>query len=586
MTDALLFPMAAAVTSCPKTEAIEACLRAHFAALDRLDLPFDGTLYSIEEQFGTLCDSWKCDLHNGTGRFGRTRESIVLYRSHIAEELFEKVEQVLTIPGIGILLKGPPGIGKSYSLVNLVLKLQSTGKYFVTFFPDCGRVRSSDSFLKVICDSFGIDVFVARGIDSFCPTGYRAVQVHELEETIDSIAKCLRTMNKQWVCIFDQINSLFDRNYDDRRISYLDVPFNFIQHVMRSGVISITTASVNGEVSFLHRQECFADFDHSTEMSDEELTTVFGGEFANFDLKTVKEIAGSVPLYVKKLLADGDVTFRDSLKSEMSVSCQRLQMNEFRWRDQLKSIISCVLAVKLGILPAICYDRKYLLCTRLDRGEYLFKPLFPAVVQIYRSLLWHEIIAFVHSKGLNLLDMCGPTSDLAGRLTVFEYLVIQRLTSGGLKFCWLQSLITVNAGQRHFFGSKLPHLPQSDGIWIPDNLSFPAIDFFVKYGRIAIGFAVHVGSPMDVSKAFFDLCEEAGWFDAISEIGLIYLGPSTAATKMAKNLVEPAFYHRVALDFDEISISARVKRRRGKGIRRLALATTEIDVLKTISWSY
>jgi Cdc6-like AAA superfamily ATPase len=88
-----------------------------------MDLPVDGILYDIEEKFGTLCDSWKDNLHDGTGRFGRTRDSTVLYRSHISEELLAKVEQGLTIPGIGILIEGPPGVGKSHSLDNLVLKL-------------------------------------------------------------------------------------------------------------------------------------------------------------------------------------------------------------------------------------------------------------------------------------------------------------------------------------------------------------------------------------------------------------------------------------------------------------------------------
>jgi hypothetical protein len=95
---------------------------------------------------------------------------------------------------------------------------------------------------------------------------------------------------------------------------------------------------------------------------------------------------------------------------------------------------------------------------------------------------------------------------------VYEYVVIEKFISEGLKFWWFQSPINIGAGQHNFSGSKLPPLPRSDGVWT-------------------------------------------------------------------------ALYHREALDFGEISISGRVKRRRGKGIRRLALTTSEIEVLKMISWS-
>jgi hypothetical protein len=41
------------------------------------------------------------------------------------------------------MVKGTEGMGKSHTLVNTVLKLQSTGEYLVTFIPDCERWNSS-----------------------------------------------------------------------------------------------------------------------------------------------------------------------------------------------------------------------------------------------------------------------------------------------------------------------------------------------------------------------------------------------------------------------------------------------------------
>lgn len=53
------------------------------------------------------------------------------------------------------MVKGPQGIGKSHSLVNTVLKLQSTGKDLVTLIPDCKRCNNEFYFVNAICSSFG-----------------------------------------------------------------------------------------------------------------------------------------------------------------------------------------------------------------------------------------------------------------------------------------------------------------------------------------------------------------------------------------------------------------------------------------------
>ena len=47
-------------------------------------------------------------------------DSKVLYRPEIVKELVDEIERLLkTRPAGGLLVKGPQGVGKSYTLINL-----------------------------------------------------------------------------------------------------------------------------------------------------------------------------------------------------------------------------------------------------------------------------------------------------------------------------------------------------------------------------------------------------------------------------------------------------------------------------------
>jgi hypothetical protein len=564
----------------PSAAAIATRLDAHFnnLATSPVVLPDDGTMYGIEANFGTRCKSWKGILQ--TRRFGRTTETNILYRSQIVDKLHAMADATLYTPNTGIMVRGPQGIGKSHTLVNLVLKLQSTGNYLVTFVPNCDKLDSSDFLLKVICDSFGIDVYGTEGLNRLTPTNGPTppIQVHELEEVIEAILDHLQSISKAWVFVFDQISSPFARQPGATKISHLGYPERYIENVMREGVISIISASANNEISMIESHEAFEAFEHSSIMSDEELMAAFG----DIDLQGVIECAGRVPLYVKKFLALGETEFHASLKREMFVSFESMKANAHRWPEQQKSIISCVLQLESD---AVEYDRKYLLCELSDTGSFTFKPLYPAVIQAYRSLLWNEIMEFVHQKESSLLDACksGVGGSAIGQL--YEYMVIQRIRSSGLKIPWINSSVHIkpSAGQQHFTmfpGKVLPSLPSRDGVWVPLNSNFTAIDFFIKSGNNVIGVQVHVSTHDDVTENFFDLCEDAGWFDAVpgSEIGLVYLSPTKTTTKMVKKLVDPEVY-------PDPDPNSRKRKRVDPRMRRGALASSSIKGLETIGWS-
>jgi hypothetical protein len=52
--------------------------------------------------------------------------------------LLQKVNEAISMDVLsGVIVKGPHGVGKSHSLVNLVLTLQASGRCLVTLVPDC-----------------------------------------------------------------------------------------------------------------------------------------------------------------------------------------------------------------------------------------------------------------------------------------------------------------------------------------------------------------------------------------------------------------------------------------------------------------
>ena len=87
-------------------------------------------------------------------RFDDCESRGILYRPKIVEEMMKVVEDAFKKKrGTGIMIKGPHGIGKSHSLVNLVRTLQydSSCKYLVTMISDCQRWGDVDDLYTAIC---------------------------------------------------------------------------------------------------------------------------------------------------------------------------------------------------------------------------------------------------------------------------------------------------------------------------------------------------------------------------------------------------------------------------------------------------
>jgi hypothetical protein len=585
----------------PNIKNIAETLDIHFGK--KIKEPPDGTLFAVDDVFRTLATYWTKELR--TDRFERPTEPAaaallssigqvqlpnaskttgdeyrastdadtwllpevavgvdvddspqppdkrlhVLYRAEITNKLFEAVESSFEL-GLGIIVQGPQGIGKSHSLVNLVLKLQATGKYLVTFIPDCFEWTGIHFLLRKICGSFDIDLTGIGWVEPGPGTPeFREEHFHSLFTAIDS---ALARKGRKWVFVFDQVNAILSREKRNQ-IADLSFPYTLIRRVLsRDRVASVTSVSSNNEVS-LFRDEKFIEFNHTIEMTDDELRQALLGRSSTgwqISLADVKKLAGGVPGYVKKYLDNPDPEiFIGEVLDEVGVSVSKLISSEIgiagkmRWESRLDSIVCSVLGqpTSRGF-----YDMKYLLPKYdHDLGLLIYKPLFPAVIDAYRHIFFGQILNYVGRHEGELVSLCNKvniSNDVIGRL--FEYLVIQRIKSKGLKrkalLLVMQSIKSnckvsdVCDVPGHSFsivdGQLLPPWPsQKSGFWVPRNSNFPAINFFVKSKTVVVAFQVHVASPTDATHTFFQMCRAADWFRPDRQIILVYLSPNVTA---------------------------------------------------------
>jgi hypothetical protein len=126
----------------PKTKpkisqtSIDEVLNNHFKILKKPKVPCDGTVVKIDKMFGGRRPYWRDFVRSD--RFAVSERNGILYRERIVDQLIAKVDEAISLGVVsGVIVKGPQGVGKSHSLVNLVLKLQASGNYLVTFVPDC-----------------------------------------------------------------------------------------------------------------------------------------------------------------------------------------------------------------------------------------------------------------------------------------------------------------------------------------------------------------------------------------------------------------------------------------------------------------
>jgi hypothetical protein len=517
---------------------IDAALSRHFETSAKPTVPGDGVVYKIDEKFGRK-PYWRDSVR--PERFKATVESGVLYRQNIVTDLLGKVNEAVSM-GVdsGFVVKGPQGIGKSHSLVNLVLKLQADANCLVTFLPDCYKWDGAGYLLKMICGSFG-----TKPEDVQAPEivpGQKDYYPRQITTIVDAIADNLATKGKHWVLIFDQVNKLFPRT-GKSSISALPFPYSMISQIRKPrGVISILSASANNQFTDTH--ESFIEYQHPVHMDDGELVKVFGPVAIK---EEVQRFAGNIPHYVGLFIKEEEENFLKKVDLDIALSAEGLhEEHPTRWAGVLEAIILCVL--KQGRDKVFPYDKKFLL-PESPTGSRLvyFNPLFPAVLSSYRSRYWDEVMKHVERREATYVDVCVQGEvDNGTRGRIFEAIVLHRIRLHGLSFSgeWggAHEDIQITGGEfKWFSGSKLPTYAdmscREGTVYIPDSASFPAIDFFIQKGNTLVAFQVHISKHKDVANTFSGLCRDAQW-SRFNKIVLIYLCPNRASQERVKVLIQ------------------------------------------------
>ena len=213
------------------------------------------------------CDQLKVD------RFTTSSEQGIIYRPTVTNEIVQEIEDCFKKPGRqGLMIKGPQGIGKSHSMVNVYWKLVNSKKYLVTFIPYCKDWQDKEYFLRTVCASLGID---ANDLGLKMSIA-NPLSIEILRNVVTVIGGLLRKHGLKWVFMFDQINTLFTHNPHARKLTELPEPFRLVDDVLRSQLVtSVIAASANNEVVYKESHEDFTEYIHPHQFRKEDEFKMF-----------------------------------------------------------------------------------------------------------------------------------------------------------------------------------------------------------------------------------------------------------------------------------------------------------------------
>ena len=524
----------------PENDVLSAALERFFDRPMELRCPELEAMYQIQQAFGGNLPYWAEDLRSV--RFEKTITEGILYRPEIVSDLCSHIETALNSPlGKGIMVKGLQGIGKSHSLVSTVLKLESTGNYLVTFIPDCDQWNTGYQLYVNIFASFGSSV-KDLGLDHNQMLQF-AQSEDNLLSLLDEIDVILKGLGKKWVFVFDQINRLFAKSPAAKDAGTLPFPYDMIARVRKIGrITSVISASANNEMAYKERHEGFDEYVHRNDMTTTELHILFP-EIEENSWETILGFTGGVPMYVALFLGtcqSDDWQFQNEIYEAVTHSLIGLETNSTPkvWNQILESVFRSFMGS--GNSDELDYDKKFFIESKRGHVCY-YKALMPSVLAACRHYLWKELMEYIADKEGNLVDVCEmleTTNDVRGRC--FELMVVRRCMGQGVTFQVGREEVTVPVTREplHFQGQVLPR-SLKDGVHVPVNSNFPAIDLVWKVGNRIFGVQVHVSSHHDVAEKFTKMCQEAGWFETFQEVHLIYLSPDEQVLNLVTTLVNP-----------------------------------------------
>ena len=475
-------------------------------------------------------------------RFKETRRSGVLYRPDIVEKMEELLMNENQVKGL--FVRGPQGIGKSHSMVNLVRRLRARGA-IVTFIPTCEDWCDNFDLLQAMCRSIKSST-QAIGIDRAMAT------TDTLLTIIDRIEAILPTIDKDWFFLFDQINRIFARPQFStaKDVGVLPPPFNLMKLLnLRNRMKCVVSASANNSTAYKENHPGFCVYDHPLSLTVEEML-VWKPHFDNGEeLFRLKKVTGLCPLQVAEYL-ESPASYEPECIRDVRVGVGQLLAEHSADKVAIQSIklqsiklaaVYCLLSIPPELSSVLHYDRKY-----SAWRDGLIVPLFPAVLVAYRIIFWNDLIQFVEKNEIVLLNVCANvnvSNDVRERL--FELIVIVRFRKNSvLSKDPKRDVLPASVDSGLVFETQeLPTAPMmaENTLFIPKNSNFPAIDLILKSqdGEDVWAVKVHVADHDDVLPTLRRMCDNSGWFQSFDNIYLVYLSPSDAVMNMLTCIPRP-----------------------------------------------
>jgi hypothetical protein len=362
------------------SDILRTTLENHFNATARRPMAYNcSQMYEIINAYHGTLPYWEPKLT--FERFetpGGTDEQVLplLYRPEIVQQLTAEITHQLKTRAIdGVFVTGPQGIGKSFSLVNTVIALESTGDYLVTFLPDGDKWSLGSDVVDAIAASMGVDDEKIGQVPDFHQVWLGKVGEENFKNLIPAISNYLATIGKKWIFVFDQINKLFKKGTKRANsVSELDFPYNVIKNVMRSRhVISIISASANNEAAEIGKHDQFVEYYHPIFMNKTELVVAFP-KLTDKRIQTrstawhpppllrqVINLTAGVPLYAATFLNkfDGD--------DDSFAKAQKMDMKRF-WDKLLGTLLSdenpCFKSSQMPFIHIYCYLPRFRTTTK------------------------------------------------------------------------------------------------------------------------------------------------------------------------------------------------------------------------------
>ena len=531
--------------------------------------PFDQTTTRIYD----IDFSYERDFDFPVERFEQTELDGILYRPAIVAAMKD-----ILLTGHerkGLFVRGPHGVGKSHSLVNLVRSLRADG-HIVSFIPTCEHFIRDADFLGALCKSIGSDMEAI---------GITLATSDTIMRIISIIEDALAPINKNWFFVFDQVNRIFARpEYATARdVGVLPLPFSLMKHLNdRARIKTVISASANNTVAYKDNHPGFIIYDHPTTMSRAEalIWKTDLGNLNNEQLGRLLEVTGLCPLQISNYLAHEDpLEFEAECVSDVAFAVERLLSeteSDLATQSIVKVAVRCLLSLPLQKRIVTAYDKKY----SVLKDEHVV-PLYPLVLVAYRLIFWDDLLLFVEQNEASILQVCANTevtNDVRGRL--FELLVIVRFRKNSVLTRFPErEVLPASVDSGLVFETQelpTPQMMANNTLFIPKNSNFPAIDLILKSndGTDVWAVQVHVADHDDVLPAFKMMCEAKGWHEAFENIYLVYLGPSDAARNMLTCIPRPG--------------QRRIKRPRSVPPNPIHVSATTIqdfECLRDIQWT-